>query len=133
MIKVDQALISAFIDSNFGYPIAHENQHFEPQPGQPYFEIYVLPNDLTPLTISDTDETDGVFRVVMRFPENSGAAFAKSEADYIFSKFPIGKKIEYEGQQVLVTRHNRQRGINEGGWYVLVLSIGYRAFIRRIS
>jgi hypothetical protein len=131
MIKIDQAFVQAFINGSFGLTIAHENDNYEPTPGTPYAEIYLIPNDITPVTLADSDETDGVFRINLRYPSDTYSITAKTMADSIFSVFKIGTRLSYDGQKATITGQSRGRGINEGGWYALPLSIAYRAFLPR--
>jgi hypothetical protein len=130
-VKIDQALVSAFIAGGFGLSIAHENAPFEPAGQTPYAEIKVLQNDITAGTLSDTNDTDGVFRVLLNYPINTGAIAAKSKADQIFAVFKIGQRFSYGGVTLTILSNQRQPGIAEDGWYKLVLTMPYRAAIER--
>lgn len=130
-LRIDQALVKLFVDSAFGLPIAHENDNYEPTAGTSYAEIFVLQNDTTPFSLSDSNETDGVFRVILRYKLDKGAIAAKTMADTIFQAFGIGLRVVYDSATLTIINHSRQQGIPEDGWYKLVLSIGYKAVIRR--
>ena len=131
MIKIDQALTSEFVSGNFGLPIAHENVDYDSTDGNPYAEILVLQNNATALSINDTDQTDGVFRVILRFPVYQGAITAKQKASEIMGHFRIGKRCTYQGVTVTIQSQQRQPGVAEDGWYKTVLTFGYRAFLTR--
>jgi hypothetical protein len=131
VVAIDQALISAFISGAFGLPIAHENIDYAPTAGTAYAELLVLQNDVTPATLANSNDTDGVFRVILRYPANSGAVAAKVKADAIFNVFAIGQRLTYSGVTVTVLRNSRQPGVAEEGWYTLVLDMPYRANIVR--
>ncbi len=130
-VKIDQALVSTFISSAFGLPIAHENAAYSPIAGTAYAELMVLQNDRTAFTLADSDETDGVFRVILRYPVLTGAITAKTKADAIFAVYKIGASLTYSGVQLTITSNQRQPGVAEDGWYKLVLSMAYRALILR--
>lgn len=130
-IKIDQALISHFIDADLGLPIAHENLAYEPIAGDAYAEIIVLPNDITALNYKHTNQTDGVFRIILRYPQNYGAMVAKTAAETILNHFSIATLLEYGGVFVEITGGKRDPGVPEDGWYKLVLTVPYRAFITR--
>jgi hypothetical protein len=133
MLRVDQGLTNLFINSNFGIGIAHENAKYTPALGTPYAEIYTIPNDQAALS-TDTDQTDGIFRIILRYPLQSGAITAKTMADTIFAVFKVGSYTYYPdttGQKIEITGLSRDTGYHEVGWYKLVLSIRYNAFIRR--
>lgn len=132
-VKIDQALIARFMAGNHGLQVAHENLPFKPQQGTAYVELRVLPNDITPLSLSGSDETDGVFRVLLNWPRDGGAIPAKQKADEILARFPVGQRVDYDGQRVHVTATQRANGVAEDGWFRLVLSITYRAFTERAA
>ena len=114
-IKIDQALVQTFIDGNFGLPIAHENVNYTPTAGTAYAELRVLQNDVTPFTLKDTDETDGVFRIRLFYPQDSGAVTAKTKADSIFDTYKVGAELTYSGVTVRIVSRQRQPGLAEAG------------------
>lgn len=131
MVAIDQALISAFIGGAFGLPIAHENIDYAPIAGTAYAELLVLQNDVTPATLADSNDTDGVFRVILRYPANTGAVAAKVKADAIFTVFAIGTRLTYNNVTLTILRNARQPGVAQEGWFSLVLDMPYRANIVR--
>lgn len=130
MNRIDQGLINTFINSNFGLNIAHENIEFV-DTTPPYAELLVLPNDVTAYSLKHSDRTDGVFRVILRYPVNTGAYDAKSKADEIAAVFKIGKKISYDGLDLKIRSYRRDNGVQEDGFYKIVLTINYIAFMAR--
>jgi len=130
-VQIDQSLIKHFIDSAFGLPIAYENSEYDQIPGQPYAELIVLQNDTTMLNLKHTNETDGLFRIILRYPTDKGAIVAKTMAQNIFDAFVLGSRLTYGITTLTIVNHSRQQGVPEDGWYKLVLSIGYKALIRR--
>lgn len=130
-VKIDQALINHFINGYFELDIAHENLPYTPSLDTPYAEIIVIQNDITPIDFGHTNETDGILRVILRYPVNTGAITAKTKADEIFSHFPIGSQVGYYNQNLMIVRHDRASGYTEQGWHKIVLTIVYRAFLTR--
>ena len=130
-VKIDQAFTKAFIDAAFGIAIAHENQSYTPVPGTPYAELLLLPNNTIPNTISDLDETTGIFRVILRYPENKSAGPAKTIADSILTTFKVGSAHTYSGETARVTKTKREPGYQEDGWYKVVLTMSYHALLTR--
>lgn len=131
-VSVHQAWVSEFISADFGLPIAHENMHYTPSAGEAYFEVRVLANDLTPASLADSDETDGVFRVILRHPQDAGAVAPKQTLGEVASAFPVGRRFEYGGTRVTVTGRQQQPGVAEDGWYAVILDLQYRAFAKRM-
>ena len=131
MFAVDSALVESFIDQDFGLPIAHENRNYKPVSGTAYAEILVLQNDKTAWSIEDVDQSDGVFRVILRYPSGQGVGGIKNKADEIINTYKIGSRIIYNDQVIEVTAVNRAVGVQETGWYKIVIDVRYKTFFRR--
>lgn len=130
-IKIDQAFIQSFIDGAYGLETAYQNQPYTPTAGTPYAQLLNIPNDITALDLTDTNETDGLFRIILRYPVDSGAFAAKNQAETIMADYSIGSSVSYSGQSARITAVNRQQGVVEESWYVTLITISYRAFIPR--
>ena len=130
-VKIDQAFTSAFIAAAYGLPIAHENLPYVPTAGTPYAELIIAQNDQSPLSITDSNETTGVFRVILRYPLESGSIGIKTMGDTIATTFKIGTLLTYAGQSAKITRVGRDVGFTEAGWYKIVLTFTYWAYIAR--
>lgn len=130
-VSIDKIFIDEFINANFGLPIAHENIDYAPTAGTPFVQLRVLQNAITPLSYSDSNDTDGVFRVILNYPSGTGAITAKTKADEILSVFKIGARLQYESQTLTITNVYSQPGENSNGWYKIVLTIGYYAVLNR--
>ena len=131
MFAVDSALVGSFIDQDFGLPIAHENKDYKPISGTAYAEILVLQNDKAAWSIEDVDQSDGVFRVILRYPSGKGVGGIKNKADEIINTYKIGSRIIYHDQVIEVTAVNRGVGVQETGWYKIVIDVRYKTFFRR--
>jgi len=129
--KIDAALIQEFIDNNFSLPMAHENLPYEPVSGTAYADLRVIPNDITVLSYNNSDDTDGVFRILLNYPADTGAVAAKLKADEIMTAFKNGTRLNYNGQQVFITKVSRNTGEVLDGWYRLPVFIYYYAIIAR--
>jgi len=130
-IKIDQAFIQAYIDNNFDIATAYENENYTPTAGTPYIELININNDITPLSVTDSNETDGIFRLILRWPLLQGAIAPKIKANEIITAFKIGTKVCYAGDCATVTNTSIDRGYAEDGWYKLILTIGYYAILGR--
>lgn len=134
-LAIDQALVTAFIAGAFGLPIAHENESYDPVSGTAYAKLEVMQNDETPFSLTHSNQTDGVFRVVLRYPAGEGAIAAKAMADTVFSVFRIGRRFQYNGVSLTIMGNERMNSSGRlpgaAGWYELTLSMPYRAFTTR--
>lgn len=129
--KIDQAYMTQFIAGAFGLPIVHENVDYTPTPQTAYVEIFQIPNEEVGLSLNDSNMTTGIFRAILRYPLNATAIDAKEKAEEIIAFFPIGSEVAYGGQSTRVTGTNRVKGVPEDGWYKIVVSISYNAFLTR--
>jgi len=137
LVSIDQAIVLAFVAANFGLPIAYENDDFDPQDSfdpataDAFAELIVAQNYVTPFSLNHSDQSDGVFRVILRAPLRDGAIPIKKKADEIFQAFKIGKRLTQAGVSVTMTGAKREPGVPEDGWFKLVLTMPYKAFLTR--
>jgi len=141
-LAIDQAFLSKFIEADFGLPIVHENNSYEPVPGTPYVELLCLHNDLSIFSLDLTTETEGIFRAILRYPTNEYSIGAKTMAETIFEEFPLGSVVSYGEVSSKILHHKRVTGafgkeltttFPQEGWFKLVVSIMHKTFIRRRS
>lgn len=128
LLDVDRAFIDEFLARDF-LPVeqtALPNLKFTPTHGDPFAELINLPNDASPLTIDGSSETDGIFRILLNWPTGTGDIAAKIKAQEIISYFDIGKKI---GVAVVTGHGFTARSSPVGNWYLIVITIFYRAFL----
>jgi hypothetical protein len=132
-LKIEQAFLSSWITdkSEFSLPTAYENKDYTPTPQTAYAEIINLPNPLDPLSLKDSDETSGIFRIILRYPVNQSAIIAKTKAQEIVDYYNIGTIVSYSGQSAIIRKTTRQNGAPEDGWYKTVVSLQYFAIITR--
>lgn len=130
-IKIDQLFVKEFVDGAFGLPIAHENFDYKPTGRTAYAELIQLPNPIVGLSLATTDETSGLFRVILRYPIGKSSGPAKVKAEAIMAAFPVNSKITYSSQAVTILGTGRQPGVHEDGWYKIVVTIRYSALITR--
>jgi len=130
-LKIDQAFVQSFIDGSFGLPVDYENMPYTPVSGTAFAELIHLPNPIDSLTFADMNETNGIFRIILRYPADGGAVAAKTKAEAIMAHYPIGSSVAYSGQSATIRSVDRQAGVVEDAWYTLVVSIRYISFITR--
>lgn len=132
-INIDQAFVVAWetTNSEFSLPTAYENKDYSPDQDTAYAEVFSLPNPVEANSLNDLDETSGLFRIILRYPSGDGAIAAKLKAQEIVDAFKIGTSVPYSGQSAIISKTTRQKGVNEDGWYKIVVSIQYFALITR--
>ena len=130
-VKIDQALLSAFIAGDFGLPIAHENAPFEENTSVAYVALKLFQNENRPHDLAHTDSITGAFQCILRYPLNKGAIPAKIKLGEIFDYFRIGRRFEYAGQGLEVRSQHRFSNREEDGMYQVTGRINYRAYLPR--
>jgi len=132
-LKIYQAFVQTLRNGAYlsGVSIAYENQAFTPKAGKPYAELRYFPNETAPLGLKHTDETTGVFSIVLKYPVDVGAIVVKSKAQDIANAFKAGSVINYDGQRVDVVNSSSGSGRTENGWYIQTVDIRFRAFSAR--
>lgn len=105
---------------------AYQNAAFtKPGPGVAWAAIFDLPATTDALSLSHSDEMSGVFQIDLNYPLNGGAGAAQAKAEAIRTRFKRGTVVSgVELGSVSV--------VSVGpvdGWYRVVVSIVYRAFV----
>jgi len=131
LLAIDQAFIEKFILEDFELPIAHENASYEPIPGTAYAELICINNDFTQYSLSGSQETEGIFRIILRYPVGAYSITAKQKVEEILAAFPINSIVSYGTSRSKVIKHERKTGVPEEGWYKLVISITHKTFSTR--
>jgi len=145
-IAIDQAFTSAMMGGGFAMDIVHENggysvwdgvsyvSHdgvYQPQARREFMEIRTIPATRAAWSLADTDESLGVFFVMLKYPDDVGAIVAKVKAEAVLSLLKVGARFTYAGQVVEIASNNRDGGRNDGGFYQIAIRANYRAFVAR--
>lgn len=130
-VRVDQALISAFVAGNFDLPIAHENALFEEDKSTAYVALTVFQNEDRPFDLAHINSQTGALQCVLRYPLQSGAIQAKQKLSEIFDYFKIGRRFQFEGQAVQIRSLQRFSNRQEDGMYHVTGRINYVAYLPR--
>lgn len=130
-ILIDQALVQSFIDGDFGLPVAHENDGYNPTAGTAFAALSIVKNDERALTLNDLDDVTGFLQINLRYPSGAGAIPAKTMEQSIFDLYPIGRTITRTNQDLEITGRTRVSARVDDGWYLLVLRINFVAILPR--
>lgn len=107
-------------------PIAYENQPYEPVVGSMWLRESFLPAETAPLTVADGGSMDfsGIYQVSVFAPAGSGAAAGQAVAEDVAEHFARGTAVG----QGRVQSVSIDPPVTEGGWWMIPVSIRYRAF-----
>lgn len=130
-LKIEQAFLFDFRMKAFGLPIAYENADYKPTPGNAYVRVRHFPNEETAADLNDTNETNGFFQFTLYYPTGAGAIPAKTMRQTIFDAYPIGRRLTYSGQKVVVTATSPFSAYPEDGWFKVAGRVFYKADVTR--
>ena len=95
-LDIRNALVQSWIDGAFGLPWAKPGKDFDPETGEPWASIHVLPAQPGVATLGDTgqDRHDGVFQIDLNWPLDSGDSPLLAKADEVARRFRAGTRFE---------------------------------------
>ncbi len=131
--KIDAALHNAFTDGAFGLSAAYENKEFEPVPGTPWAELFIIPNQPIVNTLGDggQDLITGIFQINLNYPVGGGAGEAKQKATAVRDYFYAGRVFTYLAQDVHIISAGRGISRNVDSWYKVTTTIFWQARVTR--
>lgn len=136
-VKLDQAMIEAFISEAFGLDVIHDNDDGAASPqapaGSKYFELATFQNPIQPVTLGHSSDVTGVLQFILAWPLGVGSIPPKMKAQEVFDAFPAGRRVSFDGQKLVIGSHHRfKAGRNdEKGRYEVIGRINYAAFVSR--
>ena len=133
MFEVEDLLINSFDNAEFDLPTKTENEIYDPVIGTAYAELIVLPNEKTAYSVKDTDQSNGIFRIILRYPIGESKDTIKAKADEIFNVYKLHSIVTdtENNNYAEIIKQNCQEGVRETAWHKLVLDLYYQTFTRR--
>jgi len=128
---IQSALLAAWDDGAFGLTTYLPDRNETPTTD--HARLSILPAKNTPATMGDdgTNEVAGVFQVDVMMRTGRGNGEALEKVDAICTAFPSGRRISYNGQQVIIWGAELNGPKSEGGWLRATVSINFAAYVRR--
>ena len=124
--------ISAALDKHtatLGFPVAWENKEYQPEQGQLYLQVNLLPADVKVawLEHSALDENLGIYQLDVYAPMGGGKSESMTACDAIADSF-AGATVSYNGLDVIIKDISRGSGRREGAYYIVPIFISYRCY-----
>ena len=128
---IQSALLTAWGDGAFGLTTYLPDRNETPTTD--HARLAILPAKNTPATMGDdgTNEVAGVFQVDVMMRTGRGNGEALEKVDAICTAFPSGRRLTYNGQQVIIWGAELNGPKSEGGWLRATVSIYCAAYVRR--
>lgn len=145
-IAIDQAFTSALMAGVLGIDLVHENGAYsvwdgasyatqtgvyEPSARREFAELRHFPADRGAASLSDTDEHAGMYQVLLKYPPDTADMTAKQKAEAVLAILKPAALLTYGGVAVEILSASRDAGVNNGGFYELMIRAQYRAFVAR--
>jgi hypothetical protein len=131
--KINAALVSAVLASGVmpQARIAFEGAKFEPVTGQSWVRIIALPSDRSPAAMGSSapQEWTGILQIDICHPLNSGTGPILGDADKALAYFRPGRRLEFQGQRVLIRRAQRSQIRRDDIWQVVSVDVYCTAWI----
>ena len=128
--KISAALSSRLNTLTDAPPIAFENVPFTPVEGTTWLRESYLPAASSTIGMEPGGSTDftGVYQVSIYAPLDDYKFESHQLIDSITAHFTRGTMLVFEGQSVVVEQVNVAQGLASGGWWLMPVSVNWRAF-----
>lgn len=134
LFKIEAALITAYQGAGLALPTEYENAEFErPDSFASFASVSFVPNQpsVSGLGSTGADEIDGFLQIDLYTERNSGTAEARNLTDTLRNTFQAGERFTYDGQDVLIRSCGRNQGRVIDGYFMISITIFWRAYINR--
>ena len=129
-LKIVKALSSRLNTLTDAPPIAFENVPFTPVDSVTWLRESYLPANSATVGLEPGGSTDfvGVYQISIYVPLDDYKFGAHDLVDKITAHFARGTMLVFEGQSVVVEQVNVAQGLASGGWWLMPVSVNWRAF-----
>jgi hypothetical protein len=128
--KISAALSTRLNTLTDAPPIAFENVPFTPVEGTTWLRESYLPATSSTVGMEPGGSTDfiGVYQVSIYAPLDDYKFESHQLIDSITAHFARGTGLEFDGQAVIIEQVNVAQGLASGGWWLMPVSVNWRAF-----
>lgn len=125
--KINAALVSAYLASGVMPEdrTAFEGRKFDPVTGQSWARLTGLPSGRAPAAMGTEapQEWTGILQIDLFHPKGTGTGLLLTDVDELLAFFTPGKRLDYQGQGVLIRRAERSPIRTEDVWQSVSVSI----------
>lgn len=131
--RINAALVSAVLASGVmpQARIAFEGAKFEPVTGQSWARITAIPSNRAPAAMGSSapQEWTGILQIDIYHPLNSGTGPILGDADKALAYFRSGRRLDFQGQRVLIRRAQRSQIRRDDIWQVVSVDVYCTAWV----
>jgi hypothetical protein len=128
--KISAALSSRLNSLPNAPPIAVENVPYTPVDSVTWLRESYLPANSATVGLEPGGSTDfvGVYQISIYVPLDDYKFGAHDLVDKITAHFARGTGLEFDGQAVIIEQVNVAQGLASGSWWLMPVSVNWRAF-----
>ena len=132
-LDIHKALTQSVIDLALGFPIAHENNDFNPEEdgGDHYLAINILYDEQQAATKTNLDDVNGFLQVSDYVKSGSSVKAMYTLVDALNAAYPHAKKFTSGTQVINIQNIEVNKRNNVNGWYVTDFTINFWADLTR--
>jgi hypothetical protein len=131
--KIHSALVSAYLSSGVipAARTAFEGKDFTPTTGQSWARLTALPTGRAPAAQGKdaAQEWTGILQIDLYQPKNTGHAPILADVDALLAFYSSGKRLNYQGQSVLIRSAERSQIRAEEVWQTVSVDVYCTAWV----
>lgn len=131
-IKINAALVSAYLASDVmpAERTRFEGVAFEPDTGVSWARITDMPvsRDASGMGQQAPDERIGILQIDVFHPTGTSTTPILTDAQKVLSFFRKGRRLDYQGQGVLIRKAQRSQIRIDGPWQMASIDVHYTAW-----
>jgi hypothetical protein len=136
LAKVRSALITALTAGDLIGPpeaIVWENRKADPKALKYWASVFFMFPTPSTATLGPTGQNrqDGFVQIDLNYPTDSGDEAAMAKYVALSNALPVGRKLLYQGQSVILRNCGRSHGRIVGNYYRVTVSLYFYAHINR--
>ena len=130
---ISKALLSHYESGSFGLATAYENIEFDPANNSLWAEVLFQPQESLNLMkdFDGIEDGEGDLQISLYAIADSGTAAIQAKCDEILSHFKATTTIQQGTTEVRIISTARNTGRRLEKWFVIDLTISYRALMER--
>lgn len=131
---IRSALLQGYKACGLDRPTAEPNVKWDPVSQEPWAAVFILPNQPRVATLGDggMDEHTGIMQIDVNHPSGTGEFDITADADTVADYFTAGRRLVYNGQEVIVRSCGRSGGRTVDSWYRISLTVDWYAQTPRL-
>ncbi|QDP59309.1 MAG: hypothetical protein Tp136SUR676911_48 [Prokaryotic dsDNA virus sp.] len=132
-LNIKNALVGGVVAANVPYPTKYDNSRFTTPTNEPWVRVQILPIEDEVLTLgsSGRNRRDGLLRITVFTPKNSGMNTLYGAVDNVRATFKTGASLSHGGQVVKINSAATRQGADEDVWFSRIIDVDFYTYEQR--